>query len=154
MSPVTSANPARGSERNAGPRRRPARRGAALLEFAVVMPVLLIVVLGMIEIGRAVMVVDVLAYAARLGARTASISSGSTSGATSAAGKALTDSGINGATVTVAVNSSTVTDAAAAVSGDEIAVTVNVPYANVTWLSNPQYLNGKNLTARVVMRKE
>ena len=138
------------------PGRRPAgdRRGAALVEFAIVTPVLLVLVLGMIEIGRAVMVTEVLTYAARMGARTGAISSGSTAGATTAANAVLTDSGINGATVTVFVNGSSVTDASAGKSGDQIAVSVTIPYANVTWLSNPDYLEGKTLSGRVVMRKE
>ena len=158
MSTATNPNVAgrpavRVSPRGAARRTAP-RRGAALLEFAIIMPVLLIVVLGMIEIGRAVMVTEVLTHAARMGARTAAISSGSTSGALTAANKVLTDSGINGATVQVYVNGSSLKDASTAVSGDEIAVTISEPYANVTWLSNPKYLNGKNLNARVVMRKE
>lgn len=140
--------------RRATARRRPARRGAALVEFAIVTPVLLVVVLGMIEVGRAVMVTEVLTYAARMGARTGAISSGSTSGATTAANRVLTDSNIAGATVQVFVNGSAVTDAAAAKSGDEITVSVTIPYANVTWLSNPEYLEGKTLSGRVVMRKE
>lgn len=130
------------------------RRGAALVEFAIVTPVLLVLVLGMIEIGRAVMVTEVLTYAARMGARTGAISSGSTAGATAAANAVLTDSGVTGATVQVFVNGSSVTDASNAKSGDQIAVSVTIPYANVTWLSNPDYLEGKTLNGRVVMRKE
>lgn len=137
------------------PGRRSARRsGAALVEFAIVTPVLLVLVLGMIEIGRAVMVTEVLTYAARMGARTGAISSGSTAGAKAAANTVLSDSGITSATVTVYVNGSSVTDAAAAKSGDKISVTVTIPYANVTWLSNPDYLQGKTLKGQVVMRKE
>jgi Flp pilus assembly protein TadG len=137
-------------------RRRPNRdrRGAALVEFAIVTPVLLVLVLGMIEVGRAVMVTEVLTYAARMGARTGAISSGSTANAKTAANAVLTDSGITGATVNVFVNGSNLTDASAAKSGDQIAVSVTIPYANVTWLSNPEYLDGKTLSGRVVMRKE
>ena len=143
--------------RRTAPGRRAAqarRRGAALVEFAIVTPVLLVLVLGMIEVGRAVMVTEVLTYAARMGARTGSISSGSTAGAVAAANRVLTDSNLPGATVQILVNGSSVNDAATAKSGDEITVNVSIPYANVTWLSNPEYLNGKSLSGRVVMRKE
>lgn len=154
---MTNARTTSCPERSAGrtkPVSRTPRRGAALVEFAVVSPVLLILVLGMLEIGRAVMVTEVLTYSARMGARTGAISSGSTANAKTAAEKVLTDSGVSGATVQVMVNGSTGVDASAAKSGDEIAVSVTVPYANVTWITTPDYLDGKTLSGRVVMRRE
>src|SRR4051812_46498612 len=49
---------------------RPARRrGSAIVEFAVVAPVLISLVLGIIEIGRVVMLAQVATNAAREGAR-------------------------------------------------------------------------------------
>ena len=55
-------------------RRRPARnrqRSQALIEFALISPVLLLLVFGIIDIGRAVFYYDTIAHAAREGARTA-----------------------------------------------------------------------------------
>src|SRR5688572_22407659 len=51
--------------------RRPAppRRGAAVAEFAVVLPVLLLFVMGIVEIGRLVMVAQVATNASRESAR-------------------------------------------------------------------------------------
>ncbi|MBA3312767.1 MAG: pilus assembly protein [Planctomycetaceae bacterium] len=129
------------------------RRGAALVEFAVVAPVLIIFVMGMLEIGRAVMATEVLAHAARIGAREGSITTGTTSSVTSAVNDLLTAAGINGATVSVKVNGGS-TEVGSAKAGDEIAVSVTVPYANVTWIGNPKYLAGKNLSGRCVMRRE
>ena len=45
------------------------RKGGALVEFAVVFPVFLVLVVGAIDVGRAVMVRQTLAEAARAGAR-------------------------------------------------------------------------------------
>ena len=50
-------------------RRQPARRGAAIVEFTVVIPVLLTFILGIVEIGRLVMVAQVATNASREGAR-------------------------------------------------------------------------------------
>ena len=50
---------------------KPAQRSQALIEFALVSPVLLLLVFGIIDIGRAVFYYDTLNHAAREGARTA-----------------------------------------------------------------------------------
>jgi Flp pilus assembly protein TadG len=49
--------------------RRLRRRGAALVEFALVLPVLLLTLLGILELGRVLQVQQVLTNAAREGAR-------------------------------------------------------------------------------------
>ena len=53
--------------------RREGERGTAILEMALLLPVLLLVVLGTIDFGRAVYVHNALANAARDGARFASV---------------------------------------------------------------------------------
>lgn len=45
------------------------RRGAAAVEMALVLPLFLLVIFGIVEIGRAFMVEHLLANAARVGAR-------------------------------------------------------------------------------------
>ena len=51
-------------------RSRPkARRGATIVEFALVAPLLFLVVIGMVEFGRMVMVQQILTNASREGAR-------------------------------------------------------------------------------------
>ena len=57
-------------------RRRPARRasarcGAAVVEFALVAPIFFMLVIGIIEVGRAMMVEQLLVNASRVGARRA-----------------------------------------------------------------------------------
>ena len=131
------------------------RRGAALVECAIVMPVMIMAVLGMFELGRAVMVTEVMAHAARTGARTAVLPSGSTTNAKAAVNDLLQDSGINptNCTVNVLVNGNA-TEVASAKAGDEITVTVSVPYAKVTWVANPDFMTGKSLSGRCAMRRE
>lgn len=51
------------------------RRGAAVIEFALIAPVFFAIVFGMIEMGRAVMVTQVAGAAAREGVRKAAITS-------------------------------------------------------------------------------
>ena len=80
------------------------RRGAALVEFAVVAPVLFFIVFGIIELGRAFMVKELLTEAARRGARAAIVEGATTSQIQSAAQQCLSTIGINGDQVTISVN--------------------------------------------------
>jgi Flp pilus assembly protein TadG len=57
--------------RPANARRHEGQRSQALIEFALISPVLLLLVFGIIDIGRAVFYYDTLSHAAREGARTA-----------------------------------------------------------------------------------
>lgn len=50
------------------------KRGQSLIEFALVLPILLLVVFGITEFGRAIMVKNVLHTASREGARLAAVS--------------------------------------------------------------------------------
>jgi Flp pilus assembly protein TadG len=124
------------------------RQGAAAVEFALIAPLLVTLILGMIEFGRLMMVEQVLTNAAREGCRTAVVIGGSTSNATSAVATYLNGSGISGQTVTVSP------DPSAALNGDPITVTISVPFSSVSWLASPFWLGGKTLTATVIMRKE
>jgi TadE-like protein len=53
------------------PRRRKAQESQALIEFALVSPILLLLIFGIIDLGRAVFFYDTLNHAAREGARAA-----------------------------------------------------------------------------------
>jgi Flp pilus assembly protein TadG len=134
-------------------KKQPQRQGAALVEFAMILPILVMVIMGMFEFGRGIMATEVLNHAARLGARNGSLTTGTTASVTTAVNELLVNAGVNGTTVKVLVNGAA-TEVGNADSGDEIQVTVTVPYANVTWIGNPKYLAGKTLTGRCVMRRE
>jgi Flp pilus assembly protein TadG len=132
---------------------RSERRGIAVVEFAVVASLLFMLVLGIIEFGRAMMVLEMLNNAARNGARIGSLNGSATSDVNTAVTNALAGAGFSGVTTSVQVNGADA-DATAAVTGDAVSVSVKVPYNNVTWLPSSMFLSGKTLGSYVVMRRE
>jgi Flp pilus assembly protein TadG len=132
---------------------RAPRRGIALVEFAVVVSLLFVLVLGIIEFGRAMMVLEMLNNAARNGCRVGCLSGSANTDVSSAVTSALANGGFAGTTTTVQVNGVTA-DASSAVSGDAVTVVVQVPFNKVTWLPSPLFLGGKTLGSSVVMRHE
>jgi Flp pilus assembly protein TadG len=125
------------------------RQGASAVEFAFIAPIMVVLVLGMIEFGRVMMVEQLITNGARAGARFASLP-GSVTGTqvTTEVNTALTGSGVSGHSV--AVTPDPVPD----VAGTEVRVTVSVPFNNVSWLAGPMFMGGRTLTATVVVRKE
>ena len=122
-------------------KKRRARRGAAAVEFAFAAPILFLFVFAIFEFGRAFMVIDLLADAARVGCREGAVLGKSTSGITSDVQSQLQGEGITGATVTVEVNG-VVADSSTAKSGDAISVSVSVP-AEHRHLDGPQLRVGE-----------
>ena len=127
--------------------KRAKRRGAAVVEFAVVAPVLLLFVLGIIEFGRMVMAQQLITNAAREGARIAIVPGSSTSQVTSKVSSYLSTASISGATTTVSP------DPSAATYGSTVTVTVSLPFSSVAW-SPPFFLGSKTLIANCAMRTE
>jgi Flp pilus assembly protein TadG len=131
------------------------RRGAAVVEFAVVAPVFILLIFGMIEVGRAIMVEQILTNAAREGARIAVLDSTTPTHDTIVA-KVRTYCSDMGITVNlgeVVVNPTEPT-ASSCKNGDPVSVTVTVPYSRVSWVAAPFFMRSKSLTARAVMRRE
>ncbi len=143
VSPVNLEKTCRTCRRN--------RQGAAAVEFAVVAPLFFLMVFGMIEFGRAIMVQQILTNAVREGARVAVLDSPTpTAGpVASTVTTYLRNAGISGATVTISPAEPTT-----AGYGAPVTVSVQVPYRNVSWL--PPILLGSNTTLRAstVMRRE
>lgn len=129
------------------------RRGATAVEFATVAPVFFIMMLGIFEFGRALMVVNLLTDAARQGCRSGAMKSASSASITASTQSLLKSESIN-ATVTVKtlVNDAT-SDPAGASSGDEITVIVSVPVSSVTCVPVGGYLSG-TLTGQYTLNKE
>jgi Flp pilus assembly protein TadG len=67
-------------------------KGAAALEFAIIVPVLLLLVLGMMDIGRLLLVNMSLLSAAHQGARVSAMTSSGTAGSSSVIGAAVSNS--------------------------------------------------------------
>jgi Flp pilus assembly protein TadG len=121
------------------------------VEFAIVAPLFVLFVFGMIEYGRMVMVQQVLTNATREGARIAVLE-----GATA---DEVRDAVVDYCTASqVTVDTSDVTldpaDPSSASLGDPITVTIGIPFTNVSWLPSPMYLGATQLNATSVMRKE
>ena len=129
-------------------KQRKQRRGAAVVEFAIVAPIFFLFVFGMIEYGRMVMVQQVITNASREGSRSAVMDGATISEVTNSVNTFLQSSSITGATVTVSP------DPSVASHGDPITVTVQVSFDQVSWLPSPMFLGGQQLSASTVMRRE
>ncbi len=130
------------------PPRRKATRGAAILELAILLPLLMMLVLGILEFGRALVVQEILTNAAREGARRAAISGASHDAALAAIDNYLANEGITGHTRSIVPNANTVAE------GDPITVTVSVAYTEIDFGIVLTWLEDNTLNATVVMRKE
>lgn len=128
------------------------RPALATLEFALVAPVFFALVLGIIEVGRGLMITNLLNNAARAGCREGILSGKSDSDITSAISTLVSKQGITGHTVSVQVNN-VVANASTAQSQDEVTVKVKVPVSQVTWLPGGNFLKG-NLSGQYSLRRE
>lgn len=128
------------------------RRATTAVQFALVAPLLFLIVLGIFELARALMVYTLLSNAARQGARLGIIEGKSTAQVTAVVDNVLTSQGISGNTDTVMVND-VVADASTAQANDEITVSVSVPYSKVTWVPVPNFFGG-SISAQFTLRRE
>jgi Flp pilus assembly protein TadG len=125
------------------------RSGVAAVEFAVVAPIFLLFVLGIIEFGRCMMVQQVITNGAREGARIAILDGSSTSAVQTMVNSHLTVAGINNAVITI-----TPDPPSSASAGSQVSVQVSTSYSNVSWLPMTLFMNGKTLSARSTMLRE
>ena len=123
------------------------RRGAAVVEFALVAPLFFTLVFGTVEYGRYVMVQQMLTNASREGARVRVLTASTDTDATTAVSNYLTGAGITGQTTTVTKLTSASTDV-------PYQVTVSIPFNKVSWVSAPWFLGSLTMTSTTVMRHE
>jgi Flp pilus assembly protein TadG len=114
-----------------------------------VAPVFVLLVFGMIEFGRMVMVQQMLTNAAREGARLGVIEGNTPTDVETRVDNYLAAANITGATVTV-----TTLPASGSDTGDRISVTVSIPFGQVSWLPTPMYLGTTSLASTAIMRVE
>ncbi|MFH1919179.1 MAG: TadE/TadG family type IV pilus assembly protein [Planctomycetota bacterium] len=120
-----------------------------MVEFAVVAPILFLLVFGIIEFGRLVMVEQILTNASREGARRAILEQSTVAGVETTVSDYLTGSSVSGATVTVTPDPLNQVG-----FGDLVTVTVAVTFDQVSWLPASRFLSGTNLTTQSAMRAE
>jgi Flp pilus assembly protein TadG len=140
--------------------RRSSRNGSAMVEVAVCFPVFLMVLMGMIEFGRAMSINQLLNSSARIGCR-ASILDGSTNDAVSSTVKTHVANtvGCSTSSVTVAITvtdgdtGAALTNVSEADTSDVITINVSVPFSHVSWAVN-RYLTTASVRGQCSMQHE
>jgi Flp pilus assembly protein TadG len=128
--------------------RLPRRRGAATVEFAVTLPVLILIVLGAIETCSMIFLRQTLTIAAYEATRVALVPKVSNAQVLHAANSILNDRRVRGANIAI-----TPRDFATAEVQSFITVTVSAP-ANSNALLTPLFFRGRTLVGQCSMMKE
>ena len=135
------------------------RSGQNLVEFALVVVMLLLLVVGICEFGRAWNLYQILANASREGARLAALPSGFTTAAAvnSTVKNYLSNGNVDPGKVTIAIGGAGVDGG----TGTQVSITVSYPYkfgyvGPIVRLLNPGATAGADITitAQSVMRNE
>lgn len=137
------------------------RCGAAVVEVAFVLPIFLMVVWGIIEFGRAMMVGQMVTNAARHGVRIAVIDGSTNDTVRTAVTEFLVSSlGVDAGAVDITIsvdpapgNIDPGDNLIAAQSKDLCQIRVAVPYDEVSYLAG-QFLRGADLVGQCTMRHE
>lgn len=132
-----------------------------MVEMALVLPVFFMVVLGIVEFGRAMMVAQLVTNAAREGARIGVVKDNSNADIESfiedfmaeAVGVGSGDVSIDITVTPAPGNTTSGNEVANAQSKDLVKVEVSVPFDKVSYIAG-DYLNGKSLKAISTMRHE
>ena len=126
---------------------------AALVEFAVVAPLMFMFMLAIFEFGRTFMVMELLTEGARVGCRQAVVEGTTSQQIQNTVTSYLTGVGINGDTVSVIVNDTPGLEAATQPAYTEMTVKVTVPVTSISWVPNPLFTKG-TLSGQFTMRRE
>jgi Flp pilus assembly protein TadG len=118
--------------------------GQALVEFALLVPLLIIIVLGIVEFGRIWMTMQVLSSAAREGARVAAVTAPTVGLVEDAVENVLTAAGYSEPSITVLGPS----------SEGEVTVTVQIVYTVITGSIVPGLSGTMTLSRSAVMHWE
>jgi Flp pilus assembly protein TadG len=129
-----------------GPSRRTDRRGATAVQFALTLPVLVVLLFGALELGRMNMIRQMANNAAYEAARACTVPGGNVADG-EAAGRAILQAiGVQGATVDVQpdpiVNATPI-----------VTATVTVPYQTNMWVT-PLFSRGKSVTVTCQMTRD
>lgn len=113
------------------------RKGVAAVEFAVIAPLFFLLVFGMIEFGRAVMVQQIITNASREGARLAVLD-----GSTGTEVRTAVVNYMQRAAITITPDRVTVTptEPSTAAYGEPVTVNVSIPFSQVSWLPTPWFI--------------
>lgn len=131
------------------------------VEFALIAPLLIMLVFGIIEIGRFVMVAQMVTGASRQGCRIAVLSNASRAQVVDEVQRYLAGAAIPAEAVTVVITGQTAPDGdanqaidlATIDQGLAVRINVQVDYEQVTWISNG-FFDLPDVAVATVMRKE
>jgi Flp pilus assembly protein TadG len=127
-------------------RRTVSRPGAAVVEFAALLPAIMILLMGILEVGRLIEMQQVLSNAVREGARQATTGQLTNAQVQSVVTQYVTVAGFNTSGMNVTVTDLTTgTDVSQASYLDRIQVSATFPYQNVAW-STLNYVFPSNFT--------
>jgi len=128
-------------------RNRHLRRGAAVVETAVVAPILILGMLGMMEVGWAFMLRQTVTLAAREGARAGSLPGATVADVDSAVDASMGAANLTGYTTTSNVATLGPTDL-------EVTVTVSIPLDRATFTGAMLGGGSFNIASTTTMRRE
>lgn len=135
--------------------RLPKRRGVAMVEMAFVLPILLLLLVGILEMGRVVMINQVATNATREACRRAIIPGATDSAVLAVCNNYLDRGGIssNGRSVQILNGGGSSSSLTAIGSLEPVSVRVIIPFDENTW-GFTQLLGGRSFTSTVTMRRE
>ena len=136
------------------------RTGSAIVEVAICFPVFMLILMGIVEFGRAMSVNQMLNSAARIGCRAAILDGSSNSSVASVVKQHVTSTlGCPPTSVTVAIsvtsaqNGNAISDVSEATTGDLIELDVFVLFADVSW-SVKKWLGTSKIRGECAMQHE
>jgi Flp pilus assembly protein TadG len=152
-----TAAPSRPSQSQA-PRtavRRPSRRGAVAVEFALIAPLLATLVMGTFEMSRIIWGKEILCDAARKACRAGIYPNRDNAAITKEINNILDDNHLDHTTagITILVNDQVV-DASTAKQNDKISVLVTIPISQIAWVPSVFIGNSTVTSETVVMMRQ
>ena len=123
-----------------------------MVEMAVIAPVFLMLIIGIIEFGRLMQVQQILTNASREGARRAVIQGATKVEAIQITKDALVNAGFaDNEHIHVTVTPS---DLNTLIQGDSVTMSIRMHYHDVSWIGSSWFLGGVDIEADTVMRAE
>lgn len=130
-------------------RKRKQRRGAAVVEFAMIVPVMLVFTFGMIELSRMSMVKESLTQASREGARVGVRPAATSDDVMTRVNEELEILGLQ--TASIVITPAVLEDA---VAGDDVKVELSVPVSDASWIPDFFSFDALDIKAETTMRRE
>lgn len=133
------------------PTHRPSRRGLSLIEAAIVFPLLLLVLIGVIEYAWMMLKNQEIKNASRHGARIAVREISTNAQVSTAISALMTSAGMGGSGYVVTL---TPADVSTVLPGNTITVNISVPYTNIDFTGVPLLPLPTSLIEETTMAKE